>query len=908
MKRTLRPSDVRPDPRRDVASELRFHLDMRTQEFMERGMSPDEARRAAAASFGDVAAIEAECRELRVQRARERRRRAWRWDVATDVRYGLRTLARSPLFAAAAVLTLALGIGAAAAVFTLVNGVLLRPLPYADPARLVMVWTAGDGARGRETQWPISVPNYVDLKAQSRSLASVAAFRFWPYTLAGDGVAEPEMLSGSRADPDLFATLGVRPLLGRGFTADDARPGGPRVAVIGHDLWQRRFGGAPDVLGRQVTLSGERFTIVGVMPPHFAFPRGAELPPGLQFRPRTELWTPLVFTERELQRRGVNNLAAVARLRPGVTAPQANADLSRIARHFAAEFPLYFSKDMDLHAVSLKEQAAAPVRRGLWLLMGAVGLVLLISCANVANLLAAQAAGREREFAIRTALGATRRRVFLQLVTENVILTSAGAALALGAAWATRLVLARTHGDLPRVDDVAVDVRVVAVTLAAALAAGVAFAAATALQLGAQAGAGGPGTRATAGPGRRFGRRLLVAAEVALSLVLLVGAGLLTRSFVELQRVEPGFRADGVMSAGLLMPIGSTYDPARDGAHWADFFTSYAQRLGALPGVEAAGGVSSLPLTGAVETASFGVDGQEAARGTPGAGGRPQTGEADYAVVAGDYFRAMGVPLVAGRMFDSRDRDGATPVLVVSAAFVRRAWPGVSAAEALGRRIWLGSTAEVPHTIVGVVGDVRLTALDAATVPAMYMPVAQYPYPFLTFVARTRGASAATVLPQMRAALTALDPSMALHDVRPLGAVVDASLARQRFATTLAASFAAAALVLAAVGLYGVIATSVAQRTRELGVRLALGATPRSVLALVLRDGMRTTAAGVAAGLLGALAAARLLRSQLFGVSATDPAVYVAVAVLTAAVALAATYVPARRATRLDPAVTLRGD
>jgi len=907
VKRTLRPSDVRPDPRRDVASELRFHLDMRTQEFVDRGMTPDEARRAAAAAFGDVAAIEAECREVRVQRERERRRRAWRWDVSTDVRYALRTLARSPLFTVAAVLTLALGIGGAAAVFTLVNGVLLRPLPYADAGRLVMVWTSGDGSRGRETQWPLSAPNYVDVKAQARSLGAVAAFRFWPYTLAGEGAAEPEMLAGARADPDLFRTLGVRPLLGRALTADDARPGGPRVAVIGHDLWQRRFGGAPDVLGRQVTLSGERFTIVGVMPRHFSFPRGAELPAGLQFRPRTEVWTPLVLTERELSRRGTNNLAAVARLRAGVTAQQANADLSRIARRFAAEYPLYFAKEMDLHAVSLKEQAAAPVRRGLWLLMGAVGLVLVIACANVANLLAAQAAGRAWEFAIRTALGATRRRVFLQLVTENVILTSAGAALALGAAWSTRLVLARARGDLPRADDVAVDVRVVAVTLAAAVAVGVAFAVTT-LQLGAQAGAGGPGARATAGPGRRAGRQLLVAAEVALSLVLLVGAGLLTRSFVELQRVEPGFRAEGVMTAGLLMPIGSTFDPARDGARWAHFFTSYAQRLGALPGVAAAGGVSSLPLTGAVETASFGIEGREAARGSPGAEGRAQTGEADYAVVAGDYFGAMRVPLIAGRLFDSRDREDAKPVVVVSAAFVRRTWPGIAAPEALGQRIWLGSTAESPHTIVGVVGDVRQTALDAAAAPAMYMPVAQYPYPFLTFVVRTRGASAAAALPPMREALAALDPSLALHDVRPLRAVVDASLARQRFATSLSASFAAAALVLAAVGLYGVIATSVAQRTRELGVRLALGATPRGVLALVLRDGMRATAAGVAAGLVGALAAARLLRSQLFGVSATDPAVYAGVALLTAAVALAATYVPARRATRLDPAITLRGE
>jgi predicted permease len=355
------------------------------------------------------------------------------------------------------------------------------------------------------------------------------------------------------------------------------------------------------------------------------------------------------------------------------------------------------------------------------------------------------------------------------------------------------------------------------------------------------------------------------------------------------------------MTAGLLMPIGSRFDPAHDGAAWANFFTRYAARLAAQPGVAAAGAVSSLPLTGAVETAGFAVEGRATPAGTPGP-------SADYAVVAGDYFGAVGIPLVAGRTFDGRDRADGVRTIVVSAAFARTYWPGTRPADVLGRRILLGFDGNAPHAVVGVVGDVRQVTLDAAAAPAMYFPVAQMPYPFLTFVVRPAAGDAATALPAMRDALRALDPGLALHDLRPLAAVVEASLVRQRFAMTVTAAFAVAGLLLAAVGLYGVIAYSVAQRTRELGVRLALGATPRAVLALVVREGMRVTGAGVVAGVLGALAAARLLESQLYTVSAADPVVYAGVALLTALVALVATYLPARRATTLDPATTLHGE
>jgi putative ABC transport system permease protein len=471
MRRSFRLTDSKPNPRRDVSDELRFHLEMRTQEFIEQGMSPDDARRAALAAFGNVAEIEAVVRGERTHRARERRRRDWRRGVAMDVRFALRTLRRSPGFTIAAVLTLAFGIGAAAAAFTVVDGVLIRPMPYADPGRLVMVWTSGQSQRGVETQWPLSAANYRDIKAWNRSFQSIAAFRFWPYALAGDAGGDPELLAGSRAAPELFATLGIAPLVGRAFTDAEARSGAPRVAVIAYDLWQRRFGGARDVVGRQVTLSRERFTIVGVMPRGFAFPRGAELPSGLQFRPRTEIWTPLLFDDQDLQRRGTLNLAAVARVRDGVSADQLRSDLGAIAARLTAEHPRFFGRGMGLNAIALKEQAVAPVRRGLVLLTGAVGFVLLIACANVVNLLIARTAGRGRELAIRTALGATRSRVAMQLVTENLVLTIAGATLGLAVAtWGSRALLSLVPGDLPRADDVGVDVRVLFATVALAIA------------------------------------------------------------------------------------------------------------------------------------------------------------------------------------------------------------------------------------------------------------------------------------------------------------------------------------------------------------------------------------------------------------------------------------------------------
>ena len=888
---TGRPRDVA----RDVQDEIRFHLEMRAQEFMERGMTPDDARRAAAAAFGDVPAIEAECRDVRAHRARERARRDYAGGVLQDLRFAVRTLRKSPGFTVVAVLTLALGMGAATAVFAVADGVLLRPLPYHDPARIAMVWMTGPSAWRDAGQLPLSAGYYLDVRAQTRAFTQLAAFRSWAYNLSD--VAEPELVAGSRTTPELFEVLGARPLVGRTFTAAEAVFGGPRVALISHALWRRKFGSAPDVVGRQITLGGERYTVLGVMPEGFAFPRGAELPSGLQVRPRTDVWTPLTFSPEDMRNRGTLNLAVVGRLRPGVSLGAARSDLAAIAARLRRAVPPRINEELGLTTLALKEQAAAPVRPGLLMLLGGVACVLLIACSNVANLLVARTAARRRELTVRAALGAGRGRLARQLVTENVLLALAGAALGvLLAVWGKNAMLALVPGDLPRADDVVVDGRVLLAALVAAVTAGAVFGvAAAAAGVRGDLARGLSGSRGAIGAQGRAGRRLLVGGEVALTLMLLIGAGLLARSFLRLQRVAPGFDPHGALTAGVLMPIGNRFDQEREGPAWSAFFNGYVERLRALPGVRAAGAVSSLPLTGAVESTGYSVEGEPPQRS------REQS--AEYAVITSGYFRAMAIPMVAGRDFDARDRREAPGVVIVSRAFARRHWPRESA---IGKRIKLGFGPDGSE-IVGVVGDVKQTSLAATAVPAIYLPAAQFPYPFMSVVVRTAGEPGA-LAPALRREIAALDPAVAMHDVRTLDAVFTKSLAQQRFGLVLLGFFALTATGLAVVGVYGVIAHAVAQRTQEIGVRMALGARPRDAFRLVLGEGLRLTAAGLAAGLLGAYALSRFLSGLLYGVSATDAATFAAVTALLGAVALLASYVPARRATRVEPMVALRGE
>jgi len=907
MKRTFRLSETRPDARRDVSDEIRFHLDMRAQELIDQGMPRDEALREARRQFGDVAAIEAECRDERLARARERGRREWWRGITMDLRYALRSLRTNAGFTLAGVLTLGLGIGAAAAVFTVVDGVLLRPLPYKDPSRLTMVWIYSSMAQGGG-ELPLSSGLYVEARDAVKGLTPIAAFRSWPFVLSGEENAEPEQVAGARAEPSLFATLGVRPVMGRTFTPEEAQPRAPRVVVISYSLWQGRFGSARDIIGRMITLSGERYSIIGVMPRGFAFPRGAELPSGLQFGTRTDVWAPLTFTDQDRQNYGTMNLSAIARLAPGVTPAAARAEIDAFAARRFKELGVPAGR-FAYTIVGLEEQAARTVRRGLLVLLGAVGFVLLIACTNVANLLIARTGAREREFAVRAALGAGRLRIVRQLVTENILLALGGAAVGmLVAIWGSRVMLALVPGSLPRADDVGVDARVVGFACVVAVVAGIIFGVASALHIARQSVAStlqSGGTRLTGNARRRFGRRLIVAAEVALSVVLLIGAGLLAGSFARLHRVTPGFDATGVLTGNIVLPVGARFDPLRDGPRWYQFFDQFTARLDALPGVGAAGAVSSLPLSGAVESGGFFIEG----RPRPGVGEAPN---ADYSVVSGGYFAAMGIRLLSGRAFDSRDRSDAPGVVIVNRELARRHFPGTSP---IGQRIRTGfdfSSGATPREIIGVVDDVKQTSLDAETKPAAYVPATQMPYPFMSIVVRSKCGTDAgdchmnETLPAVRRELARLDPTLALSDVRPLSSVLGDSIARQRFSMTVLGVFATLALLLALVGLYGVIALSVGQRRREIGVRMALGAQPRDVLSLVLGEGMGVTLLGVAIGLAGAFALTRVLRSLLFDVSTTDPRFFAGAAILVAVVSLIATYVPARRALGVDATSALR--
>lgn len=899
MKKTFRLSDAQPNAPRDVHDEIGFHLDMRTQEFIEKGLSPDEARKAAMQSFGDVMSIESELRTARLEDQQRSSRRDWWASIGRDIRVSLRALARRPLFALSTVVALGLGIGAAGSVFAVANGVLLRPLPYASPDALAMVWLRAPQSMGGD-QWPLSSGLYDVIRTKTRSFANIAAFRFWPYTLGDFEIVE--QVSGARVTPSLFATLGVTPYLGRVFTDDEGRDGGPRVAILNYSLWQSRFGSDPRIVGKTITLSGERFQVVGVMPRDFSFPRGAELMRGLQFGARTDLWTPLAFSGQDLQNYGTQNLAAVGRLKPLVTAAQAQGEVAAVVTETIHS--LGAKMDVGGEVVALKDQAARPVRRGLMLLLAAVLAVLLIACANVAGLLSARVQERSRELAVRLALGAKRGRVARQLLTETLVLAVGGGALGtLTTFWGTRLLIALVPSDLPRADDIRIGLPVMAALVVVSILSGLAFGmiAVRGLTLTSPSQAlHGLSSRSTGTRGARVGRRILVAGQVALSVLLLIGAGLLLRSFARIQDVKPGIVADHAISGQVFLPLPGGFNVQRDAPGWGRFFNQFVDRVGQLPGVVAAGAVSALPLTGTIEGSALAVTDRPPVR--------PEDApRMSYAIAAGDYFRAAGIALRQGRVFASGDGADAPHVAVISQSLADKYFSGE---QVIGRRVRAGFEFDPnagPREIIGVVDDVKYGSLDAETGPVMYVPEAQMPYPGLVLVVRTKDAPE-TIIPAVRRELRSLNPAVALNDVHTLTDVLRRSLARQRFTLTLIGAFAAAALLLAILGLYGVIAMSVQARRRELGVRLALGARPTSLVKLVVRDGMQLAGIGTALGVAGALAVAGALRALLFGVSARDVGVYTAAVGIVAAIAFVATYLPARAAARGNPTEALRLD
>jgi putative ABC transport system permease protein len=857
---------------------MRFHIDMRAEDNERAGMTPGEARREAERRFGRLTSMKERGYEVRGGR--------WLETFWRDCRYAARSLRRSPGFALVAVGTLALGIGANTAIFSVVNAALLRPLPYRDPSGIVLLWGA-DRVTGAE-RGQVSATDVADWRAQARSFEAVATYGDWR-PLLSEGAGEPERLPAAQVGDGFFDVMKGRPLLGRAFLPEEQEGGKDAVVVLGYGLWQRRFGGDPSIVGRTIKLSGRPHTVVGVMPPDFT-----SLPAGLLQEP-AELYRPVAEQPAEAER-GSRHLRAIARLKPGVALEQAQAEMTTIAGRISEAHPTE-NTNYGVRVTPLREDLVGNVRPALLLLFGAVGFVLLIACANVGNLLLARAGARRREIAIRAALGAGRGRIVRQLLTESMLLSLLGGGLGLlAAAWGTGVV-GRVGAQLvPWLGRVEVDARILAFTFAVSVLTGIVFGLAPALQasrpdLNASLKEGG---RSVAGAGGRL-RGALVVAEVALSLVLLVGAGLLIKSVARLRGVDPGFTAEGVATMNLWLPSAKY----QKGADQHEFYARLAERVGGIPGVEAVGVTSVLPVSGNFDGRTVEVEGR-----AYGAGERP---EVENYYVSPGYLRAMSIRLTRGRAFTDADSKDAPPVVLVSETMARRQWGDE---DPLGKRLRYYdpyASKDVPwRTVVGVVADVKLTGLDTKGTQGLYAPEAQSPSPAMTLVVRTGAGDPAAVVPAVRREIAALDKDLAVFNVKTMGELVADSLLLRRFSMLLLGAFAALALVLASVGIYGLIAYTVTQRTHEIGVRVALGAQRSDVFRLVVGRGMRLTLAGVGAGVVAALGLTRLMESLLFGVSASDPPTFAAIALLLTLVSLAACYVPARRATRVDPLIALR--
>ena len=896
---------LRPRATAEVDDEIAFHIQMRATELIEQGMDPERARELAVARFGPVSPIEAALVDS-VRRRRKREDRAEIFmDLTNDIVFAMRSLRRAPAFATAAIATLALGVGATLAVFTVVNGVLLRPLPYDDPERIHLIWITNT-VDGVTSELPLTSGFYLDIEREAKGFESMAAFRAWSYSLSTPGESEAEPVAGARVSPGLFSVLGVRPSLGQAFTGKDATPGAPSVAMISNDLWRRRFGSDARIVGKTVTLNGQSFTVTGVMPPGFAFPRGAELPAPFGFGLRTEVWTPLVFDETDARNYGTMNLSAIGRLPSPDTRLAAQSDLGAVMKRFLqANAP---NLKLDYRLVPMSYQAGNKVQKGLLILLGAVILVLVIAAANVASLLVARTSARQRELAVRVALGAGRARIARQLITENLVLSVAGTIIGLVIAyWTTQVMLALVPGAMPRADDIGLDWRVLSFAALVAVLAGTGFGAAASF-----AARWSPSGAAlhlddarSVGSGRHsYGRRALAITEVALSLMLLIGATLLMRSFIALQQVDLGFDPSRVLTANIGIPIAGRINPARDGAQWSATLNEITRRVASAPDVEAAGMVSALPLSGQFESGGIRL---------PGVTYQPGQGpSAAYNVVTGEYLKAAGIELLHGRVFDSSDDAPGRRTIVINRVLARSLFGSES--DAVGRELnttfeWTQN--QPPRTIVGVVDVVKQLSPDEEPRPQVYVPQSQMTYPGLTIVVRARGDAARDPLlleDMVKREARAVSPSVTVREVRAMEDVVSHSMARQRFSMTLIGVFAALALVLAIVGLYGVLSLIVGQRRREIGVRLALGAQPHSVVGMILAEGAVMASVGVALGVAGALALAGSIESLLYGVGTRDAWTFVAATTLVAAVAMGATYLPARRAARVDPKTALAGD
>jgi putative ABC transport system permease protein len=803
--------------------------------------------------------------------------------LGADLSYGLRMLRKSPGFTLVAVLLLALGIGATTAIFSVVNGVLLKPLPFEDPASLVMVW---EHAYKRDRERNVVGPyNFLRWRERAKSFTSMSAFVAWAANLAEDE-GEPERIGIGYVSDDLFSTLGVSAARGRVFTPEDGIPGQENVVVLGDGLWKRRFGADPDVLGKTVRVDGREMTIVGVLPPGIEFSSA-------QAGGSVQIWNPIAFTDEHREARG-RYMTVMARLAPGVSLEQAQDEMKRIAADLEKE-NVDFNAGWSANVFPMKPELVRDVRSSILVLFAAVGAVLLIACANVGNLLLSRAVSRERELSVRAAMGAGRIRILRQLLIESLLLAAIGGALGLGLAEVfRRALLAALPAEIPAFVSIGLDARVLAFTLAMSIATSLLFGLLPALQVsrldlveplkeGARGGASAP---------RRRLKNALVAVEIALAVVLLVATGLLVRSFRSLLQVNPGFRPAGLTAVQINL-AGPRYE--EEVAQIA-FFDRALANVRELPAVEKVGAISWLPLgSGMGSATSYRVPDKP----------DPPPGEervADVRMVAGDLFHAMGVPVLEGRVFDERDRSDSRTVVIVNETLARTVWPGESP---IGKIVEMEWGDVLLAEVVGMVGDVRLTRLDAAPRAALYWPQSQLSNNFMSVIARGKNGRPPTAS-ELRAAISTVDPELPLTSIQEMEDVVSRSLGRPRLTLALMSLFGGAALLLAAIGLYGVIAFGVNQRVREIGLRMALGASARDVSGLVLKEGLKLAIAGVVIGVAGALFLGRFLESLLYEVEPRDPMTLAVIAVLLVGVALAASYFPARRASRIDPFRALR--
>jgi predicted permease len=870
VRERLRTLVFRAREERELDEELNFHLEMEAAANRGHGMSPEEARRAALLSFGGVERTKEEVRDAWGVRVLE--------ELAADLRYAWRTLRKSPSFAWMAVLTLALGIGANTAMFSVVNGVLLRPLPYPQPERLLSLFPDAAIPHG----------GLEILRERARSYDHLAAFGF-PAAISLTGSGEPERLVGLEVTPDLFATLGVGAEIGRPLQPSEEGAGRDRVVVLSHGLWERRFGASPAVVGSMITLGGVDRLVIGVMPRSFNFPSS-----------QVDLWIPAPFAPNDIGVHWAGSwLHPVGRLRPGVTAARAAAEVHALVPAVRNGFPWHMPADWnaDATAIPLKDSIVGDVRKMLLVLLGAVGLVLLVACVNVGNLLLARAAARQREVGLRAALGAGRGRLIRQLLTESLLLSLLGAAAGLLLAWlAIPLLTSLLPADMPRLEIVGIDARVLAFTLALATVTGVAFGLAPAFRTFRPDAYRELREGGGSGESRRRWRLVggLVAAEIALAVTLVIGALLLVQSLWKLLDVDPGFRKEQILSAAV-SPSEVRY---ADDVQRAAFYEELLRQSRTLPGARAVAVASGMPFGGGANGSVFLIEGHPA----PGVGGAEWPMADASVVVSPEYFHALGIPLLKGRLFTAADDATAPKVALVSRKLAETYWPGE---DVIGKRLQFPGRDQPWWTVAGVVGDVKWSRLSLQAGSGLYLPLSQGPTGSMRMIVRTTAAPD-EVAASLQRTVKAIDRNTPISNVRTMEQLLAASVAQPRSIMRLLALFAGIGLALGAIGIYGVISYAVSQRTREIGIRMALGAQTGTVLRLVLWQGAALAALGIALGLPLALATTRVLQSLLFGVSATDPLTFIIVPLLLAAVALFASYLPARRAAGVDPTTAIR--